>query len=99
VHYLLLYDTATDYLERRQDYRNAHLALAWRAHERGELVLGGAMGDPVDGAMLLFQGDSPAAAEDFAAKDPYVLHGVVTGWRVVPWNTVVGEAAAHPVRP
>jgi uncharacterized protein YciI len=45
----------------------------------------------VDGAVLLFRGESPAAAEAFAAAAPYVVHGLVTGWRVRAWATVVGE--------
>jgi uncharacterized protein YciI len=99
MHYLLIYDVSADYLERRATFRAEHLSLAWQAHERGELVLGGALAAPVDGAVLLFQGDSPAAAEAFAAADPYVRHGLVTRWRVRPWSTVVGAGAATPVRP
>jgi len=53
----------------------------------------------VDGAILLFQGDSPAAAETFAKRDPYVRNGLVTRWRVRTWKTVVGNDAATPVRP
>jgi uncharacterized protein YciI len=73
--------------------------LAWDACDRGELVIAGALAEPVDGAVLLFQGDSPAAAERFAASDPYVKNGLVTRWRVRKWTTVVGEGAATPVRP
>ena len=94
VHYLLLYDVVPDYAGRRTPRRAAHLALARAAHARGELVLGGALADPVDGAVLLFAGDSPAAAEAFAAADPYVRHGLVTRWRVRAWATVVGDGAA-----
>jgi uncharacterized protein len=99
MHYLLLYDTAPDYLVRRGDHRAGHLELAWAAAERGELVLGGAVGDPVESAMLLFSGDSPDAASAFARADPYVLNGLVTSWRVVPWSTVAGDTAANPVHP
>jgi uncharacterized protein YciI len=98
MHYLLMYDGAPDYLQRRGEFRVQHLARAWEAHARGELLLGGALADPVDGAVLLFQGNSPAAAEAFAAADPYVTNGLVTRWRVRPWTTVVGEAAASPMR-
>jgi uncharacterized protein YciI len=98
MHYLLFYDVAPDYLERRAEFRSEHLALAWQAHARGELILGGALADPVDGAVLLFQGESPEAAETFAAADPYVEHGLVTRWRVRPWSTVVGDTASSPVR-
>jgi uncharacterized protein YciI len=99
VHYLLFYEVAPDYLERRGEYRAKHLALAWEAHRRGELLLGGALAHPVDGAVLLFEGDSPEVAERFAAADPYLTSGLVTSWRVREWTTVVGENAASPVRP
>ena len=99
MHHLLIYETAPDYLVRRGEHRAAHLSHAWDAAGRGELVLGGAVGDPVESALLLFQGGSPEAAERFARADPYVLNGLVRSWRVVPWATVVGEDAADPVRP
>jgi len=98
MHYLLMYDLVSDYLERRAAYRDAHLKLAWAATERGELLLAGALAEPTDTAVLLFQGDSAAAAEAFAKADPYVLAGLVTRWRVREWSTVVGEDAAKPVR-
>ena len=98
MHYLLFYDVAPDYLTRRVEFRAEHLALAWAACERGELVLGGALADPIDGAVLLFKGESPQVAEKFVAADPYVKNGLVTRWRVRPWTTVVGEDAANPVR-
>jgi uncharacterized protein YciI len=91
MHYLLFYDVVPDYVERRAPFRAEHLALARAAHARGELVLGGALADPADGAVLLFKGDSPAAAEAFAAADPYVKNGLVTRWRVRAWATVVGD--------
>ncbi len=98
MHYLLFYDVASDYLERRNQFRSEHLKLAWQAHARGELILGGALADPVDGAVLFFQGESPEVAARFAAADPYVLNGLVTRWTVRPWLTVVGDSAASPVR-
>jgi uncharacterized protein len=98
MHYLLIYDLSPDYLERRGQFRNEHLKLAWDASARGELVLGGALADPVDNAVLLFKGDSPEAAERFVAADPYVKNGLVARWRVRPWTTVVGETASSPVR-
>jgi uncharacterized protein YciI len=99
MHFVLLYDCAPDYLARRDAYRGAHLRLAWEAHGRGDLLLGGALADPVDGAMLLFQGDSATVAEDFAKADPYVLNGLITRWRVRQWTTVVGSLAGAPIRP
>lgn len=96
MHYLLFYDYVPDVLERRAPHRGAHLKLAWEAQRRGELVLGGAYADPVDGALLLFRCSSARVPEAFAAADPYVRAGLVRSWRVRPWNTVVGEDATTP---
>lgn len=98
-HYLLFYEAAEDYLERRAAFRAEHLALGWAAHDRGELILGGAFAAPADGAVLLFQGHSPAVAERFAHSDPYVAHGLVKRWYVREWTTVAGDLAATPIRP
>ena len=97
MHYLLFYDTAGDYEERRKPFRAAHLRYAREAVARGELVLGGALANPVNGAVLLFRSTSPAAAEQFAKSDPYVTSGVVSAWRVREWTTVVGNDAEAPI--
>ena len=98
MHYLLFYDVVHDYVERRAAFRAEHLALARAAVERGELLLGGALAEPIDQSVLLFNADSPAVAEAFAKADPYVTNGIVKSWRVRPWTTVVGRDAAVPVR-
>jgi uncharacterized protein YciI len=86
-------------LERRVEFHNEHLKLAWQAQERGEIVIAGALADPADKAVLLFSVESPDLVERFAKADPYVIHGLVTGYRVRQWNTVVGEQAFTRVRP
>jgi uncharacterized protein YciI len=93
-YYLLLYDGGDDYATRRMPHREAHLALVRAAHARGEILYGGGVGDPPRGALIVFRGESPALAEQFARQDPYVVNGVVTSWRVLPWNVVVGGAAS-----
>ena len=93
MHYLLFYEGMPDYEERRKPFRGDHLRHARTAVERGELVLGGAYANPVDGALLLFRSDSPAAVEQFAKRDPYVVNGVVKRWSIREWTTVVGETA------
>jgi uncharacterized protein len=98
-HFLLFYDGAPDYLERRPQFRSAHLKHAWAALDRGELVLAGAFAEPVDGAALLFQGKDRSVAEAFARADPYVTNGLVARWTVREWTTVAGDLAATPVRP
>jgi hypothetical protein len=98
MHYLLFYDVVPEYAERRLPFRAAHLAHAWAAADRGELVLGGALADPIDGAVLLFRCDSPAVIEAFVAADPYVKAGLITRWQIRKWTTVVGEEANNPIR-
>jgi uncharacterized protein len=88
--YILFYRTVDDYVNLRTPYRAAHLALARAAHERGEMVIAGALAEPADGAVLVFRGDSPAAAEEFARSDPYVKAGLITEWKVRPWIVVIG---------
>ena len=99
MHYLLFYEVTDDYPTRRAQFRGEHLKKAWSASQSGELVLGGALTNPTDQAILLFQGDSPAVAEQFAQTDPYVLNGLVKRWYVREWTTVVGQNAAAPVVP
>jgi|SRR6186713_3138561 uncharacterized protein YciI len=98
-HFLLFYDYAANVLERRPRFRGAHLKCAWAAVERGDIVVAGALADPVDGAVLMFTGEDKRVAEDFARDDPYVVNGLVARWHVREWTTVVGEGAATPVRP
>jgi uncharacterized protein YciI len=95
MHFLLIYDLAPDYLERRAAFRAEHLKLAWEAQG---VLLGGALGEPADRALLLFEGDSAEEAKRFANADPYVRNGLVKRWEVRPWTTVVGKYAATPVR-
>ena len=93
MHYILFYDVIDDYVEKRAQFRELHLKHARAAYDRGELVLGGALADPVDGAVLVFRGESAEVAEQFAKSDPYVLNGLVKQWRLRKWNTVIGNGA------
>lgn len=97
MHYLLFYDVVDDYVTRRADFRGMHLAHARAAVARGELLLGGALANPVDGAVLLFKADSPDVPKAFATADPYVKNGLVKAWRVREWTTVVGADASVPL--
>jgi uncharacterized protein len=99
MHYLLFYQASPSYLDRRPQFRDAHLEAAWASHDRGQLLLGGALLDPTDLAVLLFKADSPAVVEEFARKDPYVTNGLVSRWWIRPWMTVAGATAADPMPP
>ena len=98
MHYLLFYEKAADHAVREPAHAAGHLEHLHRAIDRGELLIGGPVDNPLDGTnVLLFDLDSPAAAEEFAKGDPYVLHGIVTRWHVRRWETVVGPLAACPL--
>ncbi len=91
MHYFaLFYDVIDDYVAQRALYRDQHLKHANAAYERGEIVLAGALADPVDRALIVFRGADASVAEAFAQHHPYVLNGLVTRWEVRPWTVVIG---------
>lgn len=92
MHWLLTYDYVDDIAARRAPFREAHLALVRDLHDRGALLMAGAVGDPIEGALLVFTADDKVVVEEFVSGDPYVRGGLVTGWQVRPWNVVVGRA-------
>jgi uncharacterized protein YciI len=87
-HFALHYDYVPNIVERRAPFRPAHLELYRRWRGDGRLLMGGAVGDPPTGALIVFTVDSADAVEEFAAADPYVLNGLVTARRVEPWAVV-----------
>jgi uncharacterized protein YciI len=95
-HWLLQYDVVDDYVERRAPHRAEHLALVQAAHDRGELLIAGALADPADGAVLVFTNDDPSVVEAFIDADPYVRTGCVTAWRIRRWAVVVGPGVTPP---
>ena len=89
MHLVLEYHLVEDYLERRTALREGHLALARAAHQRGELLLAGALADPYDRALLVWTAPRETI-ERFVEQDPYVVHGLVSRWEIRTWNVVVG---------
>jgi uncharacterized protein YciI len=96
-YFALQYDVVDEFAKKRMPFRGPHLALVRAAHERGEIFMAGAIGDPPQGALLVFRSETANVAEEFARQDPYVLQGLVTDWRVLPWHVVVEPPA--PGRP
>ncbi len=88
-YFALFYDTVPDYINRRQPYRQVHLAHARKAHSEGRLLMAGAM-NPADSALFVFRADSAAEVEAFAKSDPYVIAGLIPTWRVREWTVVIG---------
>ena len=91
MYYLLLYQFANDYMERRTAFREEHLGLVEDVNERGELLLAGAYADPPDGAALVFRAEHDSVVRDFVARDPYVREGLVKQWTIRQWTVVIGQ--------
>ncbi len=90
-YFVLIYDVVEDFLSRRSVFREEHLQLARKAHQRGELVLAGALTDPSDKALLVFRAVDRSTVEEFARNDPYVVNGLVIRWQVRSWAVVIGD--------
>ena len=88
-YYLLIYHVVDNYVAQRAQFREEHLRLVHEAHERGEIVLAGALTDPVDQALLVFRWPDRSVVENFVTRDPYVNHGLVPRWEIRNWNVVV----------
>ena len=91
MYYILFYKTVDNYIEKRLPFREEHLALARIANKNGSLIMGGALVDPVDGAMMIFKGDSPDVAIEFVNDDPYHKNGLISEWYVREWTVVIGN--------
>lgn len=89
-YWVLFYEVVEDMINKRVPYREEHLRLIREGHGRGEILMAGAVGDPPDGAVLVFRAASPDVAEQFVGDDPYVKNGLVVSWKVKPWTVVAG---------
>ena len=88
MHHVLFYEYVKDMLERRDPYREAHLARIHSERDAGRIVMAGALGDPPSGAAIVFRDVAAEEIEVFARDDPYVQAELVTAWRVEPWRLV-----------
>jgi uncharacterized protein YciI len=83
--YVVFYESADDLAAKAPAHFAAHAARYQEFVERGELLMIGPFANPQEeGSMAVFT--TRAAAEDFVAGDPFVLHGVVRSWCIREWN-------------
>jgi uncharacterized protein YciI len=95
-YFLLFYETSDNYAEKRAPFRAQHLELAREAHARGELLMAGALAEPMDRAVLVFRAPDRETVARFAERDPYVLNGAIARWEVRPWTVVIGNEPSEP---
>ncbi len=93
-YFAVFYDVVHDFVARRGAYREEHLRRVSESHARGELILGGALAEPTDRALLVFHAADKRVAEAFIESDPYVVNRLVKNWEVRPWNVVTGNEAS-----
>ena len=89
--FLLEYELVDDFVTRRTPCREKHLDMLRELHASGTVVMAGALAEPVNRAVLVFQGEDRLIAEDFAKRDPYVLQGLVKRWEARRWTVVIGS--------
>jgi uncharacterized protein YciI len=94
-YFALFYETVDDFPARRMPFRADHLRQVQESHDRGELLMAGALAEPADRALLVFRASSRSVPEEFARRDPYVLQGLVARWSVRPWNQVIATEAGE----
>lgn len=76
--------------EKRAPHREAHLAHLRAMHERGMLIMGGALLDPMDAGLLILRAETREEIERELAADSYAQNGIWTNIEVREWNVVVG---------
>jgi uncharacterized protein YciI len=89
-YFALQYQVVDDFANKRTPFRPAHLKEVREAHDRGEIVMAGALADPSE-ALIIFRSADRSTAENFAKNDPYVKGGLVNRWTVRQWTVVVGQ--------
>jgi uncharacterized protein YciI len=96
VKYVVFYEVADgDVMPRIREHNPAHRARWAQFHARGDLLMIGPFTDLRDGAMAVFT--TREAAEEFVGGDPFVLHGVVSTWRIAEWmEALVPDAPSAP---
>lgn len=89
-YYTLTYHTVDDFIEARKMYRPVHLNLVKKYFADGHLIMGGALENPANEALLLFKTENTEPIETFVENDPYVKNGLVKKWSIRRWNVAIG---------
>ena len=87
--YALFYDYVENIVERRAPHRAEHLEKLAAVKAEIRMLMGGALGDPPHGALIVFDTDDRSIVEDWVKNDPYTVNGLVTEHRIDYWNVVI----------
>ena len=72
--------------------RPTHRAYLAGLLAEGKLAAAGPFADGA-GALFIYEADSAEAAEEFAAKDPYTIGGVIKEHTIEPWQLVYSNTS------
>lgn len=78
-------------MELRAPHRKAHLDLVSLSMNSGDILMGGALADPPDKAVIIWKTDNISTVEEFVKNDPYYINGVVTSYTIRPWVVVINK--------
>ena len=87
-YFVLTYEVVDDFVNKRTPFRPAHLQEVREAHQRGELVMAGALGEPSE-ALLVFRVGDRSVVEKFVTNDPYVSESALL--RTAPASASGGQ--------
>jgi uncharacterized protein YciI/uncharacterized protein YndB with AHSA1/START domain len=85
--HMMFYESTPEGLAKVREHIAAHIARLDLFHSRGTLLMAGPLLDASGRAFGVFT--SRAAAEEFIAGDPFIVHGVVSRWTIVEWKEVL----------
>lgn len=93
MYFILTYETIEGYVEKRKPFREEHLSLLTKELENKHVILGGALEDPADKAVIIWNVKDKKTIEDFVSNDPYVQNGLISKYEIRPWNVVINNLA------
>lgn len=87
--------TYDDRIDLRDQERPAHRRYVRALADRGDVVAAGPL-DAGTGGLLVVAAESPDAARDLLADDPFAVAGLIARTQVREWSPIIG-ALAHLV--
>uniref|UniRef100_A0AAV1V152 YCII-related domain-containing protein n=1 Tax=Peronospora matthiolae TaxID=2874970 RepID=A0AAV1V152_9STRA len=87
--YILQYEYVQDIADRRGPFRAEHLERAGKAKQNGHIVMGGALVNPLDAGVFIFNVADKNVVDKFVKEDPYVVNELVTSHSIREWMVVV----------
>ncbi|MBT8218420.1 MAG: hypothetical protein KJP00_01255 [Bacteroidia bacterium] len=94
MHFILTYNTVDRFNDRKMRFRKEHLELVREYYDTGILIMGGALLEPNDVAVLIFKCESPREVEQFITSDPYYKNGLINSFDIRPWSVAIGGKSA-----